>query len=199
MALPDDRRVMAVLADVVGLFLTGVRIASANNAADSALNPTAPGGGYQTAANSLLFTAFMGIVIVACLAALALIAIVWTCCGWTRHLMALFSAVFFVMSVILGGIPHGFPVYALFFGLSTLLAAGLVYTDTLQVWFERPNLRVDQPMMAAPEGFELAIPVAFLLRADRPMAVSFTFGCMVGFLGLMFIVWSSDKNTVMAP
>jgi hypothetical protein len=188
------------LADVLGLFLTGTKIVSVNTATDNALDPLSPGGGYLGAADFLLSTAFTGLLIVICLAALGLILIVWKFRGWTRHLMALFSAAFLILALLVGGMPHGFPVYAICFGLITLPAAGLIYTDAAETWFDQPKAVAIKPAFAvAKAGLEMVTPVAPVPRGQRPTAVSSAAGCLAEFLALMFVGWSSDKNTVMAP
>jgi hypothetical protein len=188
------------LADILALFLTGVKFFSVNTATDNALDPPGPGSGYLGAADFLLSTAFMGLLIIICLAALCLIFIVWKFRGWTRHLMALFSAVFVILSLIIGGMPHGFPIYAICLGLITLPAAGLIYTDTAEIWFDQPKAVAITPVFAVAEtGLEIATPMAPIPRGERPAAVSYAVGCLAGFLALMFIGWSTDRVTGMEP
>jgi len=187
------------LADVLAVFLTGMKVASANIAQANALDPPSPGGGYLALADSLLSTAFMGLLILAYLLALGLIAIVWSFRGWTRHLMALFSAALVILLLIVGGMPEGSPVYAICFGLITLLAAGLIYTDAAQRWFERPKNLPAGPLLAAGAGVVPVMPAPAMPRGARPAAVRFAVACLAGFLVLIFIGWSSDSVTVTDP
>lgn len=187
------------LTDVLELFLAGARLVSANTASDRALDPPGPGGGYLAGADNLLSIAVMGVVIICGMAALGLIAMVWKVRGWTRHLMVLFSAAFLILAGIIGGMPHGLPAYGICFGVVTLTAVGLVYSDASQKWFEQPKPKIGQPVLVGVvDSLQVATP-AVLPRTGRPVAVRLAVGCLVGFLVLMFIGWSPDKGENIAP
>ncbi len=180
------------LADVLVLLPGATKLISFMTA-DNVRDPPSPGDGYLTAVNALFQAAFDVILVLLFLASLVLIFIVWTLRGWTRHLMVLFSTVFMILLLIIGGMFDGFTLYAVCLGMITLCASGLMYTDAAEIWFRRPELVVERPVSATVDGgFEIAAPMPTAPRGERPAAVSFAVGCLGGLLVLMFIDWSSN-------